>query len=119
MLQLSREQVLAHRVAAHGLVERVAAVDDVAVLDLGVQNSPPGALPVALSAWLAEPLVGAPGVVLSGVDIVGTWRTTQRGRSMDVTIGEFRTLRPRERAALGEEAERLAVVRGVHLGAVG
>jgi hypothetical protein len=63
--------------------------------------------------------IGAPGVVLSGVDVVGTWRTAQRGRSMDVTLAEFRTLRPRERAALGEEAERLAVVRGVHLGVVG
>jgi Winged helix DNA-binding domain len=66
--------------------------------------------------WTA---IGAPGVVLSGVDVVGTWRTAQRGRSMDVTVAEFRTLWPAERAALGEEAERLAVARGVHLGVVG
>jgi Winged helix DNA-binding domain len=66
--------------------------------------------------WTA---IGAPGVVLSGVDVVGTWRTAQRGRSMDVSVDGFRALRPRERAALGVEAERLAVVRGVALGTVG
>jgi len=40
----------------HGLVERQPRLDALAVLDLGVQNSPPGALQAALSARLAEPL---------------------------------------------------------------
>ena len=40
----------------HGLVERLPRLDALAVLDLGVQNSPPGALQAALSARLAEPL---------------------------------------------------------------
>lgn len=71
--------------------------------------------------WTA---MGAPGAILSGVDIVGTWRTAQRGRALDVTVEEFRPLRPRERSALAEESERLAVVRGgvlggVHTGGVG
>ncbi|GAA3233641.1 crosslink repair DNA glycosylase YcaQ family protein [Pseudonocardia petroleophila] len=55
-MDLTREQVLTHRLHAHGLVERASALTDVAVLDLGVQNSPPGSLPVALSARLREPL---------------------------------------------------------------
>jgi hypothetical protein len=53
---VSREQVLAHRQAVQGLVERRASVVGLAVLDLGVQNTPPGALSAALSARLAEPL---------------------------------------------------------------
>jgi hypothetical protein len=53
---VSREQVLAHRQAVHGLVERRSALGELAVLDLGVQNTPPGALQAALSARLADPL---------------------------------------------------------------
>jgi hypothetical protein len=56
VIEVSREQVLAHRQAVHGLVERQPRLDALAVLDLGVQNSPPGALQAALSARLAEPL---------------------------------------------------------------
>lgn len=56
--------MLAHRVAAHGLVERAGRLCDVAVLDLGVRNSPPGSLPVALSARLERPL--DPGADLTG-----------------------------------------------------
>jgi winged helix DNA-binding protein len=55
-VQLTREQVIAHRAAVHGLVERVARLTDLAVLDLGVQDTPPGSLRVALSTRLAEPL---------------------------------------------------------------
>lgn len=56
VVELSREQVVAHRVHVHGLVRRTAEVPRLDVLDLGVQNSPPGALPVALSARTVEPL---------------------------------------------------------------
>lgn len=54
-MDLTRDQVLTHRLHAHGLVERARTLDEVAVLDLGVQNSPPGSLPVALSARLRHP----------------------------------------------------------------
>ena len=56
VIEVSREQVLAHRQAVHGLVERRPRLDALAVLDLGVQNTPPGALQAALSARLADPL---------------------------------------------------------------
>ncbi|MBC8091740.1 MAG: winged helix DNA-binding domain-containing protein, partial [Pseudonocardia sp.] len=55
MTEFSRGQVLAHRYAVHGLDRTVDDPDALAVLDLGVQNSPPGALPVALSARLRQP----------------------------------------------------------------
>jgi hypothetical protein len=54
--ELSRERVIAHRVAVHGLARRAAALPDVAVLGLGVQDTPPGALRAALSARLVDPL---------------------------------------------------------------
>ncbi|HXV94709.1 MAG TPA: winged helix DNA-binding domain-containing protein [Pseudonocardia sp.] len=63
-VELTREQVLAHRVAVHGLVERAARPTEVPVLALGVQDTPPGSLRVALSARLAEPL--GPGADLTG-----------------------------------------------------
>ncbi len=56
MTELTRTQVLAHRHAVHGLDRTAEDPDDLAVLGLGVQNSPPGALSVALSARLRHPL---------------------------------------------------------------
>lgn len=55
-IELTREQVLAHRLHTHGLVRRAGTAAEVDLLDLGVQNSPPGSLPAALSARLAAPL---------------------------------------------------------------
>jgi len=190
-VELTREQVLAHRLHALGLVGRAAAVTDLAVLDLGVQKHAAGidaggvvylrlfapasdadvagflgtsraaaapdrpadlvpvrvdgraaaAPPEVLDAirraevprqvrllppsdpWLQGrdrevlvpdaalrrriwPSLGPPGVVLSGVDVVGLWRTTQRGRTLQVVVdGELP-------AGIDEEAQRLAGVRG-------
>ena len=56
--------------------------------------------------------LGAPGVVVSGVDVVGVWRPTQRARRLEVAVTPFRALDGGERAAVAAEAERLAVVRG-------
>ena len=66
VVELTRRQVLAHRVAVHGLVDRVAALPSVALLDLGVQDTPPGSLRVALSARLAEPLLPEADVTAGG-----------------------------------------------------
>jgi hypothetical protein len=43
VIEVNREQVLAHRQTVHGLTERLPRLDALAVLDLGVQNTPPGA----------------------------------------------------------------------------
>jgi Winged helix DNA-binding domain len=53
---LTRDQVIAHRVAVHGLVDRTERLGDLAILDLGVQDTPPGSARVAVSARLTEPL---------------------------------------------------------------
>ncbi|MCO1653737.1 DNA glycosylase AlkZ-like family protein [Pseudonocardia humida] len=73
--KLSRDQVIAHRVAVHGLVERAERLTDLAVLDLGVQDTPPGSLRVALAARLAEPLAPDADVTADGaLTIVWTFR---------------------------------------------
>ena len=56
--------------------------------------------------------MGAPGVVVSGVDVVGVWRPTQKARRLEVAVTPFRPLSAAERAAVAAEAERLGVVRG-------
>jgi hypothetical protein len=67
------------------------------------------------AVWAA---LGAPGVVLSGVDVVGVWRTRQRGRRLAVAVEAFGELGAAGRAGLDEEARRLAVARGTDPGAV-
>lgn len=56
--------------------------------------------------------LGNPGVVLSGTDVVGVWRTRQQQRRLRLAVSAFRPLRPGERVGLDAEAERLRVVRG-------
>ncbi|ODT99428.1 MAG: hypothetical protein ABS81_25735 [Pseudonocardia sp. SCN 72-86] len=73
VVELDPRAVLAHRIAAHGLADRAGAgVADLAVCDLGVQDTPPGALRAALSARLPEPL--APGAdVTAGGSLTLVW----------------------------------------------
>ena len=49
---VSREQVLAHRVVTHGLDRRAKAPGDLAVVDLGIQDSPTGTAAQSLAARL-------------------------------------------------------------------
>jgi len=51
-ISVDRSQVLAYRVKAHGLDRRGRRVDDLALLDLGVQDTPSGSAYLALSARL-------------------------------------------------------------------
>ena len=56
--------------------------------------------------------LGAPGVAVSGVEVIGIWRPTPKGRRLDVALTPFRPPSTAERAGLTAEAERLGVVRG-------
>jgi hypothetical protein len=56
--------------------------------------------------------LGAPGVVVSGIEVIGVWRTTQRGGKLDVAVTRFRPFADSEWAVVALEAERLGVVRG-------
>jgi Winged helix DNA-binding domain len=54
-LDLDRDQVLAYRVAAHQLDRSVKDLLDLAVLDLGVQDTPYGSARLAIAARTSEP----------------------------------------------------------------
>jgi len=62
--------------------------------------------------------LGAPGVLLSGVDVVGVWRTRQRGKRLTVAVEPFGALTKSQRAGVAEEAGRVAAARGADPGAV-
>jgi len=62
-------------------------------------------------------VLGSPGAVLAGVEVVGTWRAKAgprraAGRRDDVTVTPTGALAGEVRAALQDEARRLAVARG-------
>jgi hypothetical protein len=53
--RVTREQVIAYRVAAQGLHRQDTRVEDLAVLDLGIQDSTPEAARLAFDVRLSEP----------------------------------------------------------------
>ena len=53
MLELTRQQVIAHRIGAQGLLRKGSSVDELAVLDFGVQDTS-GSAVLALDARLAS-----------------------------------------------------------------
>jgi hypothetical protein len=59
--------------------------------------------------------LGRPGGVLSGGEIVGTWRARKAGRAVSVSVEPWS---PADREAIGEQAERLAAHRGLTLTSV-
>jgi winged helix DNA-binding protein len=59
--------------------------------------------------------LGRPGGVLVDGEIAGTWRPRKNGQRLGVQVQLWRDV---PRAALGQEAERLAAVRGAELAAV-
>jgi hypothetical protein len=56
--------------------------------------------------------LGRPGGVLSGGEIAGTWRARKAGSALSVSVELWR---PADRAAIGEQAERLAGFRALPL----
>ena len=56
--------------------------------------------------------VGAPGTVLAGGKIVGTWRPRKSGRKLTITIKTFGSLPDRDKRSLDCEAEQVAPLRG-------
>lgn len=57
-------------------------------------------------------IIGNPGAVLSGADVVGTWRPKLAGKRLDVLVTPFGKLTKRQVAALDEEAAVVAAARG-------
>lgn len=55
---------------------------------------------------------GAPGTLLVGGEIAGTWRPRKQGRKLTVTVTTFASLPARRQEQVRDEAERLAPLRG-------
>ncbi|SFO56080.1 Winged helix DNA-binding domain-containing protein [Geodermatophilus obscurus] len=62
--------------------------------------------------------LGRPGAVLAGGEVAGVWRPRKSGRTLTVTVEEWARSSPALRAAVEEQAERLAAFRDVRLAAV-
>ncbi|HSK60820.1 MAG TPA: winged helix DNA-binding domain-containing protein [Actinomycetospora sp.] len=60
-------------------------------------------------------ILGNPGALLAGGEIVGTWRPRASGKRLTLEIGLFGPLEPDLRPRLDDEAERVAAARGLRL----
>jgi hypothetical protein len=61
------------------------------------------------------PVIGRPGAVLVGTDVVGSWRPKASGRKLTVRLDLWQPVRAAVHARVQEEAERLAAHRGLTL----
>ena len=64
------------------------------------------------------PVLGRPGAVVAGGDVLGTWRARKTGSSLTVTATLWDGVAPAVRTGIGEQAERLAALRGLRLAQV-
>ena len=64
------------------------------------------------------PILGRPGAVLHGTEIVGIWRPKASGRQFTLRLSLWTALSKRSRIQLDMEAERLAVHRGAELAGI-
>lgn len=61
------------------------------------------------------PVIGRPGAVLAGVDLVGTWRPQASGRTFVLRVDPWTKINKCVRDRIAREAERLATHRGTTL----
>lgn len=59
------------------------------------------------------PVLGRPGAVLAGGELVGTWRPRKSGRTMTLAVRPWRTLSAATHDSIVAQARRLAAHRGV------
>jgi hypothetical protein len=64
------------------------------------------------------PILGRPGAVLHGTEIVGIWRPKASGRQFTLRLSLWTALSKRSRIQLDMEAERLAAHRGAELAGI-
>ncbi|MBB5867904.1 hypothetical protein F4553_001283 [Allocatelliglobosispora scoriae] len=72
-------------------------------------------VPDAAHAKELWPVLGRPGAVLADGELVGTWRPRKAGRKFTVAVQPWHRLSAATRAAVTEQAERLAAFRGIAL----
>jgi hypothetical protein len=63
-------------------------------------------------------VLGNPGTVLVGAEVVGTWRAKKSAKKLTVTVSPFAELTKKAAKELEVEAERLAALRGTELAKV-
>jgi Winged helix DNA-binding domain len=61
------------------------------------------------------PVIGRPGAVVAAGEVLALWRPRTSGKRLRLTIEPWRSLTAADRAALEEQADRLAAHRGVNL----
>ena len=69
-------------------------------------------VPVKAHRKVLWPALGHPGGLLVDGEIAGAWRTKVAGSRLDITVTPFDRLPRRVRAAVEDEAERVAAARG-------
>jgi hypothetical protein len=114
-VELDRRQVLDHWVHAQELDRRVSRPSDLAVADLGIQDTPPGAARQALAARLADHVDLSDEALFDGPDplvLVWSHRGAPHLHRADDLVGLARALWPWSeadaKARLGRGAKRLA-----------
>ncbi|MFE9190054.1 winged helix DNA-binding domain-containing protein [Micromonospora sp. NPDC007208] len=75
-------------------------------------------VPDAAHAKELWPVLGRPGAVLVGGELVGTWRPRKSGKAFTVAVQPWRRLSDATRMAVTAQAERLAAYRSVSLSGV-
>lgn len=84
--------------------------------DLFMQAKDRGTLvPDQARAKKLWPVIGRPGGVLAGGDLVGMWRPRKSGSKFVVAVEAWKKLAAAERKAITEQAELLAAYRGIEL----
>ena len=64
------------------------------------------------------PILGRPGAVLSGTEIIGSWRPKSAGKAFTLRLELWTSVSKAARRRLEVEAERLAAHRGQNLEAI-
>lgn len=64
------------------------------------------------------PVIGRPGAVLVGTEVVGTWRPRASGKTLNLVVDLWSRVPAATRTAIADEADRLAAHRGLGLGTV-
>lgn len=75
-------------------------------------------VPDPVRAKTLWPVLGRPGAVLRDGEIIGSWRPRAAGRKLTVRVDLWSTVPAKTRAAIGEQAQRLADFRSVELSGV-
>ena len=70
-------------------------------------------VPDAAHAKELWPVLGRPGAVLAGGELVGTWRPRKSGRTMKLAVRPWRRLSAATRDSIVAQAQRLGAHRGV------